>query len=110
MQDLYDQFDRRNTVVIAVSQEDTDLKTHAKFLTAFRDGNPPFDIVADLNREKTKRYDRTTTYLIDRDGVVREIFPASVRTRPDWRAVLNRIDEMEAPRDKKAEAAEPSDR
>lgn len=95
MQDTYDQFTARNTVVIAVSQEDTDLESHAKFFKAFKGKTPPFDIVADLDRKKTKKYDRTTTYLIDTKGVVREIFPATVRMRPDWRAVLNKIDELQ---------------
>jgi len=94
LQKSYDEFEKRNTIVIAVSQEDTDLKLHAKFLKAFKGPTPRFDIVADLNREKTDRFDHTTTYLIDRSGVVREIFPATVRMRPDWRAILNRIDEL----------------
>lgn len=94
MQKHYKQFENRNTVVIAVSQEDTDLASHAKFLRAFKDGPPPFTIVADLNREKTTRFDHTTSYLIDRHGIVREIFPGTVRLRPDWRAVLNRIDAL----------------
>ncbi|MCB9858743.1 MAG: hypothetical protein H6818_23945 [Phycisphaerales bacterium] len=95
MQKSYDAFDSRNTIAIAISQEDTDLASHARFFDkAFHGKAPPFDIVADLEREKTVRFDRTTTYLIDKSGVVREIFPATVRMRPDWRAVLNKIDEL----------------
>ena len=90
---MYEQFDKRDTVVIAVAQEDRDLQSHGKFLAKF-EPPIPFNIVADVNREKTQRYDRTTSYLIDKKGVVREVFPATVRARPDWRAVLNRMDEL----------------
>ncbi len=103
MQNTYDKFTARNTIVIAVSQEDTDLESHAKFFKAFKGNTPAFDIVADLDREKTKKYDRTTTYLIDTNGIVREIFPATVRMRPDWRAVLNKIDELQLNKQKETE-------
>ena len=66
---MYDAFTQRDTVVIAVAQEDTALKAHAKFLKTFGSG-PPFDIVADLNRKKTTAYDRITAYLIDKHGKV----------------------------------------
>ena len=74
---MYDEFTELDTVVIAVAQEDKNLKTHAQFLKNFGDG-PPFDIVADIKRKKTPRYDRTTAYLIDKKGVVRQIFWAHV--------------------------------
>lgn len=90
---MYDDFDQRDTIAIAIAQEDKDLETHGKFLTGF-DSKPPFPIVADLGRAQTQRYDRTTTYLIDKKGVVREVFPGTVRTRPSWKAVLNRMDEL----------------
>ena len=94
MQKLYDEFEKRDTIVIAISQEDTDLKSARKFLKGFKGEKPRFEIVADPNREKTGRFDRTTTYFIGKGGTVREIFPAMVHMRPDWRAVLNRIDEL----------------
>jgi len=90
---MWSEFEKRNTVVIAVAQEDKDLKSHAKFLKHF-DGKPPFEIVADLNRKDTQKYDRTTTYLIDKSGVVREIFPAMIHMRPSWKSVLSRMDEL----------------
>lgn len=90
---MYDEFEKRDTVVIAVAQEDKDLKSHGRMLSAFSE-KTPFDIVADLGREQTQRYDRTTSYLIDKDGVVREIFPALIHMRPTWKAVLNRIDAL----------------
>ena len=90
---MYDEFERRNTVVIAVAQEDTDLKSHGKFLSNF-EPEPRFEVVADVGRRKTKAYGRTTTYLIDKQGKVREIFPAMIHMRPTWQAVLHRIDEL----------------
>lgn len=74
-------------MVIAVSQEDTNLRDAAKFLTNFEAG-PGFEIVHDLNREKSEAYDRTTTYLIDKQGVVRQVFPSLIQRRPSWDAVL----------------------
>ncbi len=91
---MYDEFTRRDTVVIAVAQEDKELESHARILKHF-EGKPPFDIVADIDRKQTARYDRTTTYLIDKNGVVRQIFPALIHTRPSWFAVLNEIDGLE---------------
>ncbi len=88
---MYDEFTKLDTVVVAISQEDKTLKTHAQFLTKFGDG-PPFDIVADLKRKKTKRYDRTTAYLIDKEGVVRQVFPMLISARPSWKAILGEVE------------------
>lgn len=90
---MYGEFTKRDTVVIAVAQEDKDLKTHARFLDNFQ-GDPPFDIVADLKGRTLPKYDRTTSYLIDKQGVIREIFPSPIHMRPHWQTVLNRIDEL----------------
>ena len=90
---MYGEFTRRDTVVIAVAQEDTALKAHAKFLKNFGSG-PPFDIVADLNRKQTTAYDRTTAYLIDKQGIVRQIFPMLIHSRPSWRAILSEVDRL----------------
>ncbi len=92
---MYGEFEQRDTVVIAVAQEDSDLKTHGKMLKRLK-APLPFDIVADLQREVTKRYDRTTAYLIDKQGVVRQIFPMLIHKRASWRAILHEIDKLEA--------------
>ena len=44
----------------------------------------------------TKRYRRVTTYIIDKQGIVREIAPALIHMRPTWRSVLNKLDELQA--------------
>lgn len=86
-------FEKRETVVIAVAQEDKNLETHGRILKKIQ-SKPSFDIVADINRKETQPYDRTTTYLIDRTGTVREIFPAMIHMRPSWHAILNKIDAL----------------
>lgn len=94
MQKTYDAFEKLDTAVIAVSQEDTDLKSHGQFLRKFK-SPPPFDIVADLNRKATKRYDRTTAYLIDKMGVVRQVFPMLIHSRASWQAILHEVEGLE---------------
>ena len=91
---MYDEFEKLDTAVIAVAQEDTDLKSHGKLLKKFKTP-PPFEIVADLNRKATKKYDRTTVYLIDKTGVVRQIFPMLIHSRASWRAILHQVEELQ---------------
>ncbi len=50
----------------------------------------------DLERAATTRYDRTTAYLIDRQGIVREIFPMTIRARPSGRVILSAAAALEA--------------
>jgi hypothetical protein len=91
LQEDFTELTQRETAVIAVAQEDTELAQHARFLKAFKTP-PPFDIVADLNRKATSRYHRTTAYLIDKQGVVRQVFPMTIRRRAPWSAVWREID------------------
>ncbi len=88
------EFEKRNAVVIAIAQEDKDLKSHAKILDGLETGGA-LEIVADLNREQTTAYERVTTYLIDKDGVVRQVFPMLIHHRATWQAVLNELDQLE---------------
>ena len=90
---MYDEFTSRDTIAIAVSQEDKDLESAADFLKHF---NPaaPFDILADPQRSKTPRYDRTTAYLIDKQGIVRQIFPMLIHHRANWKAILGEVDRI----------------
>lgn len=90
---MYDEFEKRNTRVIAVAQEDSDLESHGKFLKKFK-SDPRFDIVADINRAKTKKYHQTTAYLLDKTGTVRQIFPMLIHSRASWRAILNEMDRI----------------
>jgi alkyl hydroperoxide reductase subunit AhpC len=90
---MYDEFEKRNTVVIAVAQEDKDVSSHAKMVKKF-EPEPRFEIGVDIGHEATKPYDHTTVYLIDKQGKVREIFPTLTHSRPNWKAVLHRIDDI----------------
>lgn len=93
MQKLYDEFESRNIVVIAVAQEDKDLEKHGRFYKNF-DPEPRFVIAADLERKDTTSYARTSTYLIDTKGVIRQVFPQMIHYRADWQAILNEADRL----------------
>ena len=80
-------------MVIALAQEDTSLESHAKMLSSF-EGGPRFPVVADLNREVTHAYDRTSATLIDTRGKVRQVFPMLIHNRPTWRAILDEMDRV----------------
>ena len=81
-----------NTAVIAVSQEDRDLKSFGKMPGRFKG---EFPIVADLKREWVPALDRTTAYLIDKQGIVREVFPMIIHARPSWDVVLGELEKLE---------------
>ncbi len=90
---MYEEFTKRDTVVIAIAQEDTDLETHGQFLKKFS-SPPPFDILADIGRKGAPRYDRTTAYLIDKKGIVRQVFPMLIHSRPTMSALLHELDRI----------------
>lgn len=93
---MYDDVEALDTVVVAIAQEDTTLADHGKFLKGFEPG-PRFEILADLERAETKAYDRTTAYLVDKEGIVRQIFPMIIHARPAWEAILGEIDGLDEP-------------
>lgn len=78
-------------MAVAIAQEDKTLEDFAKAASRF-DGS--FSLVADLNREQTKFIDRTTAYLVDKKGVVREIFPMTIRARPSWKVIIGEVQKM----------------
>ncbi len=84
---MYDEVEAMDTVVIAIAQEDRDLESHGKFHANFKPV-PRFELCADFQRKDTKRYERTSTYLIVKQGVVRQIFPQLIHFRADWDALL----------------------
>jgi len=79
---------------VAIAQEDKDLESFSGMLGRFGDDGPPFEILCDIGRAETDRWDRTTTYLIGKDRRVIEVFPSVIHERPNWSAVLNRIDAL----------------
>ena len=90
---MYDKFESRDTVVVAIAQEDKDLKSHAQLAAKIKP-DPKFPIVADLKGKTVRTYDRTTAYLIDKEGVVRQVFPMLIRNRPSWNAILQEVDRI----------------
>jgi len=94
LQKKYKQFSRRDTVVLAISQEDKDLDSAKRFLKHFKK-TPPFDILADFDKEKTPRYEHTTIYYIDKEGVVQQVFPMLIHMRPNWGSILREIDRLQ---------------
>lgn len=87
-----DDFRSRGVPVFAIAQEDQDLETFARMLKPFGKDGPSFELLCDVGRAKSARFDRTTTYLIGEDRRVIEAFPALIHERPSWSAVLNEID------------------
>lgn len=92
---MYHEFTMRDTVVIAIAQEDTDLRSHGRILTQFKP-RAPFVVAADLRHETVKHYRRTASIFIDKQGIVRQIFPMLVHHRASWWPVLHEIDRIRA--------------
>ncbi len=92
---MYHEFEKRDTVVIAVAQEDKDMDSHRGILRNFKPDRG-FQIAPDIGRRKTRAYDRTTAYLIDKQGIVRQIFPMLIHSRPSWKAILAEVDKLTA--------------
>ena len=90
---MYDEFERLDTVVCAIAQEDTDLESFAAMPKRFTDR---FPILCDVDRQVTEAFDRTTAYLIDKRGVVREVFPMIIHARPSWKVMLAELERVEA--------------
>lgn len=95
MQDLYDDLEAMDTIAIAISQEDTTLEDHGQMAARALDSAPRFPLVADLSHEHAPEYDRTTAYLIDKQGKVRQIFPMIIHARPSWEIVLKEVDRLQ---------------
>lgn len=91
----YDKMKERGIHVIAIAQEDTDLKKHGQIKRKLPD-DISFDIVADLNRKETGPYHRTTAYYIDPEGIVRQVFPMIIHARPSWDAIIAEFDRINA--------------
>ena len=87
---------------MAIAQEDKTLEEHGRMPDRFPERR--FEIVADLERELSTSYDRTTAYLIDRNGVVQQIFPMTIHARPSWDIILAEVRRLVGP-----ERAPPAD-
>ena len=101
LKERYSEFEARGARVVVVNQEDAGEESRWKMLEALG-GDPPFVPASDVDRRATPRFERVTTYLLDPEGRVVEIFPAHRRVWMPWDAVLNRLDELE--REEQSEA------
>ena len=62
---MYDEFTKRDTVVIAIAQEDTDLKTHGQFLKKF--STPPsFDLPAGTYSGEIRSFRGAVPLILDK--------------------------------------------
>ena len=91
---MYERFQTLGTSVVAISQEDKTLDKYEAFLGRFGDEGPRFELTCDLERSETTAYDRTTAYLIDARGKVREIFPMIIHARPSWEIILREVERL----------------
>ena len=80
--------------MLALDQEDESLDETLSLVE--RLGEIPFELATDLGRARTERYERVTTYLLDREGRVLEIFPTHPEVWMPWDAVLERIERERA--------------
>ena len=91
LQTLYDEFEERNTVVVAVTSEERTMEEHAK-IAHHLEVAPRFEHAPDFGYRATRAYERTASYLIDEQGIVREIFPMEIYGRAPWWSVLAGLD------------------
>jgi len=92
LQRIYDEFEARDTTVIAIANEETRLEDNAKLAQRFRREPPRFVNLVDLGFSLSDRVERTTAYWVDEKGIVRQVFPMEIYSRPPWWAILNEID------------------
>ncbi|MCZ6834560.1 MAG: hypothetical protein O7G85_02185 [Planctomycetota bacterium] len=93
LQDMYDRVEALDMVVIAIAQEDKDIESHGKFHDHFKP-EPKFELAADFSRSETGRYERTSTYVIGKDGVIKQIYPQLIHYRAHWDAVLSEAERV----------------
>lgn len=97
----HDEFIALGARVLALNQEDDSEEETLQL--AERLGEIPFELATDLGRARTQRYERVTTYLLDREGRVLEIFPTHPEVWMPWDAVLERIARERATRGEQAQ-------
>lgn len=79
--------------IVGLGQEDESLESARQILDSLSP-RPSFPIAADIARSATGSYDRTTAYLVDRSGSVRQIFPMMTHMRATARVLLKEIDRL----------------
>lgn len=96
-QKVIDEFSKRDTAVIAISNEDT---SEEDFLKIFKDlGRAPSIKVGGDIGYRHRAFDRTHIYYVDKQGVVQQVFPMEIYRRAPWWAILNEIDRLQSDAD-----------
>ncbi len=95
LQDLYPEFETRGVEIIAVSNDEKSFMAHTKVIGQLGE-RPPYPILCDAKRKHTTAYERTTAYLVERDGSIGQVFPMEIYDRPPWWAIINEIDRLDA--------------
>jgi hypothetical protein len=92
LQEIWGEFEERGVQVLAIAKETGDLSELEK--TAARFPDRPFVLLGAVEGRGVERYARTTGYLLDSDGIVKQVFPMETYNRPRWWAVLHEIDRI----------------
>jgi len=90
----HQRFDEIGAKVIGVSKEDRTLEDFKKLVDRFgpRPPEPTFiTLLWDEGGKATRDYDPITYYLIDKEGIIRQIMPGTRVVRPSHRALLNEL-------------------
>lgn len=93
LQEMYGEFEKRDTVVLAIANEEQTLAANVK-IRDHLGGDPHFLNAVDLGFSSRDRFERTTSYLVDKEGVVRQVFPMEVYQRAPWWALLKEVDKL----------------
>lgn len=84
-------FTARGVAVLAISQEDPDLEQAPGILDGL-DATPTYPVLIDIDRKAAPRLDRTTAYLVNREGKVTQVFPMMTHMRATARTLLGETD------------------
>lgn len=90
----YEDFDRLGAKVICISKEDESLEAFGKLVSRFRPVPPRTLFLWDQYGRETRDYAPVTFYVVDLDGRIREIIPATRMTRAPTQAILNVLAEI----------------
>ena len=96
LRELAELFAGQDVSILGVSQEDDDLDKARRMHASLGGGELPLELAFDLGREATDAFDRTTAYLIDRDGIVQQVFPMIIHSRPSGVVLLKEAMAMNA--------------
>ena len=100
LRDEWTELETRGLQAVVFSQEDEDLESFAR-MSGTVGPDRPYPLLADLEREATAAYDRTTVYYVDEAGIVRQVFPMIIHGRVPWSVILDEVDRLRAAADLK---------